>query len=403
MIKNGTSETRTRGAATILGLFEDASRYEGAKKLQVLVKGLGELFEAETTFIAHALDDPATRVRGIAAWKDGAYKDPWEYDLSGNPCQLTYDGNPTFIPCDIAQEYENKKDSGYSSYIGIPLKSSEDKTIGHIAIYASASHEPDSYALEIAQIAGHLAQSEIQRIIAEAEFKSRIDELSSQQEISKETVRTVAHDIRSPLSAVIGILELAENGDNPNTVSDMVAGAKNAAKRLLSFASEYLDLERLNQASTANLKASQVTIKELIDGVISMTEEERKAKNITIAVHPYDDKLALPGSAQELERAISNLVSNAIKFSTAGDKIEISVIDQASNVKVHVRDFGMGIPKAMQDCLFEPFESGSCPDTGAKGSGLGLAIAKKVIERHGGDIGVENHDPGSMFFFSIPK
>ena len=396
------SDQRNSGARTILGLFEDAARYDGIRKLQELVRGLGELFNAETTFVAHALDDPVTRVRGVAAWKDGAPKESWDYELEGNPCQLTYGGEPTFIPCDVASEFEKKKDSGYSSYIGIPLKNPAGDTIGHIAIYASQEHATDSYALEVAQIAGHLAQAEIQRIIAENKLQENIDSLSSQQVSRKETLQTVAHDIRSPLSSVINALELAEEDDNPETVAIMVAGAKKAAQRLLAFTSTYLDLERLEHADTANLRDTRVVVKTLLDDVLSMARDVAMNQGVTISVTTFDEQLSVMGSAQELARALSNLISNAIKYSPFGGTVEISVSEDAGHVTVSVRDQGPGVPDAMSEIVFEAFESGTSPANHPVGSGLGLAIAKKVVDRHGGEIGFQNHNPGCTFFFKTP-
>ena len=74
----------------------------GEDYLHNLVEQLGRLFEAETTFIAHRVSPDDTKVRGIAAWKDGAKKDTWDFDLVGNPCHLVYDGQPVFLPCNVA-------------------------------------------------------------------------------------------------------------------------------------------------------------------------------------------------------------------------------------------------------------------------------------------------------------
>lgn len=397
------TDTRAQGRQTILGLFDDAAKYDGVRKLQELVRGLGELFEAETTFVAHALDDPVTRVRGVAAWKDGAFKEPWEYDLEGNPCQLTYDGEPTFIPCDVAREFDKKKDSGYSSYIGIPLKNPAGDTIGHIAIYASREHAPDSYAMEVAQLAGHLAQSEIQRIIAESRLRDRIDTLSSQQEISTATLQTVAHDIRSPLASVINALEFAEIHGSPETISAMVSGAKQAAERLLSFTTTYLDLERLEHSDKSNLKDERVSIKTLIEDVLGIANDVAAGQDVSITVSPFDEELAVRGSLLELARALSNLISNAIKFSPPGSEVGITVGTDATQVTLCVRDYGPGVSDAMRDTIFEAFESGTPPANHPRGSGLGLAIAKKVVERHDGTIHFENHDEGSSFCLTIPK
>ena len=92
---------REAGLAEVLALLEASRAHQGDEMLMGLMRGLGTLLEADTTFITRGLDSPTTRARGIAAWKDGKPKATWEYDLAGNPCQLTYSGKPTFIPCDV--------------------------------------------------------------------------------------------------------------------------------------------------------------------------------------------------------------------------------------------------------------------------------------------------------------
>lgn len=399
---SSAASKRNSGAGTILSLLENASKFDGQKKLQELVRGIGELFEAETTFVAHALDSPTTEARVIAAWKDGTYKPPWDYKLEGNPCALTYDGNPTFIPCDVARQFEKKKDSGYSSYIGIPLKDIDDETIGHIAIYSSSTHEPNSYAMEVAQISGHIAQAEVQRIIAEGKLKGRIDELSSMQELSNDAIKTVAHDIRSPLGAVIGILSMAEEHDNPANVASMISNARKAVEQLVGFASEYLDLERLKTADTTEIMTSHTSVQALVDHVLLLTKQECEHRDLSINVSPFEDGLAVRGSLTELQRVLMNLTSNAIKFSEDGGHVDISATQMDDALKISVRDYGPGVSKTVQTSLFEPFSNCASSSRGIQGAGLGLSIAKKIVERHSGDINFENHDDGSTFYFTIP-
>ena len=101
-------------------IFQETSPFVGEEYLKALVKGLGECLKADTTFVAYALDDPPARVRGITVWKNGAFRESWEYDLAGNPCELTYNSHPTFIPSNLAAQFPAKSDSNYESYLGAP-------------------------------------------------------------------------------------------------------------------------------------------------------------------------------------------------------------------------------------------------------------------------------------------
>ena len=106
---------REAGLAEVLALLEASRAQQGVEVLMGLIRGLGTLLEADTTFITRGLGSPTTRARGIAAWKDGKPKATWEYDLAGNPCQLTYSCKPTFNPCDVERLSAKKRGTGYGS------------------------------------------------------------------------------------------------------------------------------------------------------------------------------------------------------------------------------------------------------------------------------------------------
>ncbi len=130
---------REAGLAEVLALLEASRAHQGDEMLMGLMRGLGTLLEADTTFITRGLDSPTTRARGIAAWKDGKPKATWEHDLAGNPCQLTYSGKPTFIPCDVERLFAKKCGTGYESYIGVPLLDEAGESLA-ISPFTPANH-----------------------------------------------------------------------------------------------------------------------------------------------------------------------------------------------------------------------------------------------------------------------
>jgi signal transduction histidine kinase len=393
---------RDEGIGFLREIFEEASCQKGEDLLKVLVRGMGTLLEAETTFIAWALDDPATRVRGVAAWKDGAFKAPWEYDLEGNPCQLTYDGEPTFIPCDVAKKFESKKDSGYASYIGIPLTATDGSVIGHIAVYASRERSPDAYALEIAKLCGYRAESEVRNMLAEQELHRQISDLTNDAVLKDEAVRTVAHDLRSPLATVIASLAVAETKELPVDISDLVVNARTGAERLLSFATDYLDLQRLEQVSSGGGEAD-IDLSELVDEMVPEFQAQGAERDLSYNVVVNGSDLVVRGDAQQLRRVIENLVSNANKFSPVGEEITIEIDGTSEYLSFRISDRGPGVAERLKECLFDPFLTARAPGSTAPGSGLGLSLAKAIIERHRGTIGFENRNPGTTFVFELPR
>jgi signal transduction histidine kinase len=123
-------------------------------------------------------------------------------------------------------------------------------------------------------------------------------------------------------------------------------------------------------------------------------------KGIEIRFHRFGDAEADVNPL--LEDAFSNILSNAVKYSPRGSKVDVNVLDEGQTWLVDVADQGEGIPDEFKEAIFERFERGS--KTGVKGSGLGLAIVKRIIELHGGEVWVEdNHPTGSRFRVRIPK
>jgi signal transduction histidine kinase len=133
---------------------------------------------------------------------------------------------------------------------------------------------------------------------------------------------------------------------------------------------------------------------------------ESKAERFGIAIH-FDDKgeHRCVCDAQKLYQVFLNLLDNAIKYSDAGARVDITIEEDASSLSVEVRDTGVGIPQEELTQLFERFyrvDKDRSRATG--GSGLGLAISKQIVEMHGGDISVESEvGAGSVFRIRIPK
>ncbi len=401
-MENTESQLREQGIEFLREIFEEASHHKGEQLLNVLVRGLGMLMEAETTFVARALDTPPTRVRGIAAWKDGAFKEPWEYSLAGNPCQLTYEGRQTFIPCDIAKIFESKKDSGYASYIGVPLFETDGTVIGHIAIYASTTRAQDAYAMEVAQLCGYRAEAEIRNMIAEEKLERQISRLSEDAKLKDEAVRTVAHDLRSPLATVITSLSYAETRELPDEIAGLVSIARQGAERLLTFASDYLEQERLDHTSPEQ-GHEEINIDELSNDLIADFLPRANERNLSIKIKRHGGPVFVHGNPQQLRSVLENLLSNAAKFSPPEETIMITVDDSGDHVRVSISDNGPGVEDGIKDSLFDPYSRGDAPKNTTPSSGLGLSIAKDIIERHGGRIGFENGYVGVTFYVDLPK
>jgi len=230
------------------------------------------------------------------------------------------------------------------------------------------------------------------------------------QELNKEKnrfLRTAAHDLRNPIGVASSLANLI--AAELNTLPD------NLKIKYLKIIEERCDfsLEMINnlldisKIETGNLdaKAEPVNYAALVNKTIEFNTIFSKQKHISITadIDPTLGELLI--DKQLIEQVLTNLISNAIKYSYPEGKIKISCIKSNGKVLTRVKDYGTGIKKDEQEGLFTPFyRSSTRPTAGESSTGLGLAIAKKIITVHDGTIGFESEEgKGSCFWFTLPE
>ncbi|MBX3654705.1 MAG: HAMP domain-containing histidine kinase [Ramlibacter sp.] len=211
----------------------------------------------------------------------------------------------------------------------------------------------------------------------------------------REGVSNLSHDLRSPLTATAACLETLDNrwADDPDRASDraLIAVAlrntHNAARMVQSLG----DLAQLDEPEF-KLRGEVLDLTELLDGVAMRFAARAATLGVELLAAPPQEPAALAVVDVELlERAVANLVDNALKFCGSGGRITLQAITQDHEVVVQVQDTGPGIPAADLPHLFDRFyqsRQSVAPATGEGGKGLGLAIVKRIAELHGGQVRV---------------
>ncbi len=212
----------------------------------------------------------------------------------------------------------------------------------------------------------------------------------------------VAHDIRSPLTAMQMALELLEAQDayaNQN-LQEIVSVARQGLNKVLQLASDLLELFRANQTGMTLLKGvvfPTVLLKRCV-GEISL---QAQGKNIELTLDAPEDLPPFVGDGPKLERVVSNLLSNALKFTPEGGRITVSGAADGEWVVISVADTGPGIAPELQATMFEPYRQGG--KHRSLGVGLGLAIVKRIVTAHRGRISVESVEgQGTTFTVRLP-
>ncbi|MBU1880014.1 MAG: GAF domain-containing protein, partial [Chloroflexi bacterium] len=218
-------------------------------------------------------------------------------------------------------------------------------------------------------------------------------------------VNTVAHELRSPLTSIKGFLDLLlESPDyEPDEVHEMLSMARSSSNRLHHLIEDLLDVSRIEAGKVA-LSQAPVNLGDLIDYTLATLYVQAAPKNISMTSEVPDNLPLILGDQDRVIQVLTNLVSNAIKYTPDGGRVHLMAQRQKQMVRVAVKDSGIGISPADQQHLFEKFFRVKDPALpSVTGTGLGLSIAKGIVEMHGGRMSVESAvGSGSTFSFTLP-
>ena len=214
----------------------------------------------------------------------------------------------------------------------------------------------------------------------------------------------VSHDLRTPLTSVLGSIELLTSGAggqlNEDTESELI-GAERNLNRLIALINDLLDFEKM-QSGSLSVERKPCSLRALVVDAIRSVKPLCLERKIDIT-EPAQDCLML-GEHDRLVQVLVNLISNAVDFSPENGSIVISAHKADSIVRVMITDKGAGIAPEFHDSVFKAFEQApQVSDSNREGTGLGLPIARLLVEAHGGTIGViSKPGEGSTFWFEIP-
>ena len=223
-----------------------------------------------------------------------------------------------------------------------------------------------------------------------------------------EFLATMSHEIRTPLNGVLPLLELVLSTPLAPDQRDYLATAYASSRELLRIVDAILDYSKLD-AERLELETVGLNLRDLVCGVAQLMQRNAEAKNLrlTATIDP-NVRLAVRGDPVRLRQVLTNLVSNAIKFTERGG-VHIQVSKRAETREHHeivfaVRDTGIGIAPDVSAKLFRPFSQADASTTRVfGGTGLGLAICKRLVDLMQGQIGVKSEPGrGSLFWFSVP-
>ena len=251
----------------------------------------------------------------------------------------------------------------------------------------------------------HAVHAEDGTLVGFAKITRDISERKRIEQLKDEFVSTVNHELRTPLTSIAGSLGLLEGGAGgalPPGAGRLISIAHANCQRLIRLINDMLDVEKI-QSGKMRFEMARIDLSELASRCVEAMQGYSEQPNVQIVLTSGTDT-GVRADSDRVTQVMTNLISNAVKFSPPGGEVHVSVTAVDRLVRLCVRDEGPGIPHEFRSRIFSKFAQADSSDTRQKGgTGLGLVIAKEIVERHGGRLWFESEPgKGTSFFVDLP-
>ena len=288
-------------------------------------------------------------------------------------------------------------------YAGAPLTTPDGLNLGTLC---AIDRKPRTLSDQQMQLLSDLSNIVIDQLELRVALRSAMNKVADEVEqrtLKDEFVSVVSHELRTPLTSIRGSLGLLDGGaikGIPKAASDMIAVANRNVSTLLHLIEDLLDFQKFRSGEREldfDAVDAGVLVRQTCENMAGFARERdvsirREAEAIT----------TIFGDDSRLSQVLTNLMSNAIKFSPEGDEIVVATDLRDGKLRISVTDNGPGIPEDFRDRVFNKFSQASSKNK-SKGTGLGLAISKAIVEGHRGSIGFESAtDNGTTFYVDLP-
>jgi two-component system, NtrC family, sensor kinase len=293
---------------------------------------------------------------------------------------------------------------GYRSLLAIPLLR-ENRLLGGLVVNRNTAGEFAPEIIELLKTFATQSALAIQnaRLFREIEEKSRQLETASQHK--SEFLANMSHELRTPLNAIIGFSEVLSErmfGEINDKQAEYLGDILESGRHLLSLINDILDLSKI-EAGRMELEPADFDLPNAIDNTLTLIRERAQRRGIALG-RKVDERLGtIRADERKVKQVLLNLLSNALKFTPEGGRIDVRARVMDDETEVSVTDTGVGIAPEDQAAVFEEFRQVGAAAKKVEGTGLGLAISRKFIELHGGRIWVRSEvGKGSTFAFTLP-
>ena len=233
-------------------------------------------------------------------------------------------------------------------------------------------------------------------------FNSMLERIQAVVSELTEISHNIAHDLRSPITRMRGIAETTLNQQECGKLcSEMCGAIIEECDRLINMVNTILDIAEAD-AGAAKFKLQRIALNDLIAKAVDLFLPVAEDRALSLMTEGLDESVYVMADPPRLQRAVANILDNAIKYNQSGTEIQVSLTPKNNQIEISIQDQGMGIEANDLPHIFERFYRGD-KSRSTSGNGLGLSLARSIIAAHNGTIHVESMpDKGSTFTMSLP-
>jgi PAS domain S-box-containing protein len=278
---------------------------------------------------------------------------------------------------------------------------------GHVVTYERLHRHADGtlHDYEMKYFPRFGEGDEADRVVGVYAMGSDITEFKRVDRMKSDFVATVSHELRTPLTSIRGSLGLIAGGvagPLPDKAKQLVDIARDSCERLVRLVNDILDIEKL-EAGQMPLDIKPVALQPLLAKAVADNTGFATQHEVKLVLDAPPGTLVASVDADRFMQVVTNLLSNAVRFSPRGGEVRLRLLKAGDLARVEVNDCGPGIPKEFHSRIFGKFTQADSSSTRQKsGSGLGLSISRALVERMGGEIGFASGGEGTTFFVDLP-
>lgn len=381
--------------------------------LDSVVEGLREIFEVQACTII-LRQGKRVYIRSAAGLADEYRQQTWTMDNDDLiSVQVIKQGQTVYIADTHDMDDFAYLDPSVRSLMVVPMVT-KSKILGTLSL---DSVQPHAFTREherilniaAAQIAAALDNHRLLDDLREhaQELESAYLQLQALDELRRELVNNVSHDLRAPLSYITGYVGLMQSGDLGDITPEQANALDTIDRKVESILRLIEDIMSMERIRADNLKRQEVNLNELVREAVAGSQVAYDSYGVNLSVETWDDPLVMSIDPDRINQVLDNLINNAIKHTSTGGSVHVTteVVTRKDQhwARVAVTDDGVGIPPDQVNRIFERYFQITEQSMSEQGLGLGLAIVQQIVDAHGGAVDVESEvGKGSTFSFTLP-